>query len=49
MNNDAKDIAHSNMITILDKKGRIHHQMKGLDASLEKVVAEISNAVQKEE
>ena len=45
MNNKSKDISHSNMITILDKQGRIHYQMKGLDASLEKVVAEIANAV----
>jgi protein SCO1/2 len=44
MNNDAKDISHSNMITVLDKKGRIHYQMKGLDASFEQVVAEISAA-----
>jgi protein SCO1/2 len=45
MNNDANDIEHSNMITILDKKGRIHYQMKGLDSSLEKVVSEITQAV----
>jgi len=46
MSNTEKDIAHSNMISILDKGGRIHHQMKGLDASLEQVVVEISKAVQ---
>ena len=46
MSNKAKDISHSNMITILDKKGRIHYQMKGLDASLEQVVVEISKAAQ---
>lgn len=44
MNNKSKDIAHSNMITILDKSGRIHYQMKGLDASLEKVQIEIAAA-----
>lgn len=47
MNNEAKDISHSNMITILDKKGRIHYQMKGLDASLEKVLSEIARATEK--
>jgi protein SCO1 len=46
MNNTAKDIAHSNMITILDKKGRLYYQMKGLDASLEKVLTEIGHAAQ---
>jgi protein SCO1/2 len=49
MNNDAKDISHSNMITVLDKSGRIHYQMKGLDASLEQVVAEITAAAQLQE
>jgi len=49
MNNEAKDISHSNMITILDKKGRIYYQMKGLDASLEKVVSEIAGASEKQE
>lgn len=48
MNNDSKDIAHSNMITVLDKSGRIHYQMKGLDASLEKVSAEIAIASHKQ-
>ncbi len=47
MNNTEKDIAHSNMISILDKAGRIHYQMKGLDASLEQVVVEISKTAQK--
>ena len=46
MNNAEKDIAHSNMITILDKTGRIYYQMKGLDVSLERVVTEIAHAVQ---
>lgn len=49
MNNDSKDISHSNMITVLDKGGRIHYQMKGLDASLEQVVAEITAAAQLQE
>ncbi len=46
MNNKSGDIAHSNMITVLDKEGRIYYQMKGLDNSLEKVVSEIAGAVQ---
>ncbi len=49
MNNGTKDIAHSNMITILDKKGRIHYQMKGLESSLEQVVSEIVRATQSQE
>lgn len=49
MNNEEKDIAHSNMISILDKKGRIHYQMKGLDVSLEKVVSEIEAATEIQE
>ena len=28
MDLEGKDIAHSNMITVLDKKGRLHYQMK---------------------
>ena len=49
MNNESRDISHSNMITILDKKGRIHYQMKGLDASLEKVLSEIELAAKLQE
>lgn len=49
MANETNDIAHSNMITILDKKGRLHYQMKGLDGSLEKVISEIAAAVQLQE
>jgi hypothetical protein len=33
------------MITVLDKDGRIHYQMKGLDESLDDVVAAIQSAV----
>ncbi|MFA0813694.1 SCO family protein [Microbulbifer epialgicus] len=43
MNN--KDIAHSNMITVLDKQGKIRYQMKGLNEGLEKVISEISKIV----
>jgi protein SCO1/2 len=48
MNNEAKDISHSNMITVLDKEGKIYYQMKGLDASLEKVVSEVARATEKQ-
>jgi protein SCO1/2 len=41
MDNEAKDIAHSNMITVLDRQGRIHYQMKGLNEGLEAVVSAI--------
>jgi protein SCO1/2 len=41
MDNEAKDIAHSNMITVLDRRGRIHYQMKGLNEGLEAVVSAI--------
>ena len=44
MDSEGKDIAHSNMITVLDRQGRIHYQMKGFDESLERVVAEIEKA-----
>ena len=44
MNNDADDIAHSNMITVLDQRGRIQYKMKGLNEDLEAVVAAISRA-----
>ena len=45
MDNEGKDIAHSNMITVLDKDGQIHHQMKGLGESTEQVVEAIGVAV----
>ena len=45
MDMEGKDIAHSNMITVLDKSGRIHYQMKGLDESLEDVVSAVQSAV----
>ena len=38
MNNGNNDIAHSNMITVLDKKGTIIHQVKGFGEDLEKVI-----------
>lgn len=44
MDTEGKDIAHSNMITVLDRQGRIHYQMKGFDESLQRVVAEIEAA-----
>ncbi|MFT5220224.1 MAG: protein SCO1/2 [Gammaproteobacteria bacterium] len=31
MDNQARDISHSNMITLLDKQGRIVYQLKGLN------------------
>lgn len=39
MDTEGKDFAHSNMITVLDKKGRIHHQMKGLNEDLDDMAA----------
>lgn len=45
MDNETKDIAHSNMITVLDRQGRIHYQMKGLNEGLDLVVAAITRAV----
>ena len=47
MDKEGTDLAHSNMITVLDKDGRIHYQMKGLDESLDDVVAAIQSAVKK--
>ena len=44
MDTEGKDIAHSNMITVLDRQGRIHYQMKGFDESLQRVVAAIETA-----
>ena len=45
MDSKSKDIAHSNMITVLDRRGRINYQMKGLNEGLEPVVSAITNAV----
>ncbi len=45
MDAEGTDIAHSNMITVLDKAGRISFQMKGLDQSLDTVVDAIETAV----
>ena len=47
MDMEGTDIAHSNMITVLDKAGRIHYQMKGLDQSIGDVVEAIGTAVRK--
>lgn len=38
MNNDNNDIAHSNMITLLDQQGRIIHQVKGFGEDLDTVL-----------
>ena len=38
------DIAHSNMITVLDKDGVIRYQMKGLNESVANIVKEIELA-----
>ncbi len=46
MNNKSKDISHSNMITVLDRTGRLQYQMKGLDAGMEQVLTEIALATQ---
>ncbi|MFS1522820.1 SCO family protein [Microbulbifer sp. 2304DJ12-6] len=45
MNNDKKDIAHSNMITVLDKQGKINYQMKGLNEGPEETVSNILELV----
>jgi len=42
MDSESKDIAHSNMITVLDQQGRIRYQMKGLNEDLEAVISAIS-------
>lgn len=39
------DIAHSNMITLLDKDGVIRYQMKGLNESVADIVKEIELAI----
>jgi protein SCO1/2 len=46
MDSKSKDIAHSNMITVLDRQGRIHYQMKGLNEGLEPVVSAITGTIQ---
>ncbi|WKD49269.1 SCO family protein [Microbulbifer spongiae] len=45
MNNNKKDIAHSNMITVLDRQGKISYQMKGLNTGPEAVVSTISKLI----
>ena len=47
MDMEGNDVAHSNMITVLDKAGRIHYQMKGLDQPIDNVVEAIGTAVRK--
>lgn len=47
MDKEGTAVAHSNIITVLDKSGRIHYQMKGLNESLDGVVAAIESAVKK--
>ena len=44
MDSDSKDIAHSNMITVLDRQGRIHYQMKGLNEDPDAVISAITQA-----
>ena len=44
MDTEGKDIAHSNMITVLDRQGRIYYQMKGFDERLQPVVEAIEIA-----
>jgi protein SCO1/2 len=45
MDLEGKDIAHSNMITVLDKKGRLYYQMKGLNESVNEVEKTIGQLV----
>ena len=45
MDAEGTDIAHSNMITILDRNGRIHYQMQGLDESIVSVIEAIDSAI----
>ncbi|WP_444936143.1 SCO family protein [Microbulbifer sp. JMSA004] len=45
MNNDKKDIAHSNMITVLNQQGEISYQMKGVNEGVDDVVSAISKVV----
>ena len=45
MDSDTRDIAHSNMITVLDRQGRIHYQMKGLNEGLDPVVSAIMRTI----
>ena len=44
MDPEGKDIAHSNMITVLDRQGRILYQMKGLNEKLDQVTSVIIRA-----
>jgi protein SCO1/2 len=47
MDPEGKDIAHSNMITVLDKKGRLYYQMKGLNESVNDVEKAIGQLLSK--
>lgn len=46
MANEGKDISHSNMITVLDKQGRILYQLKGLNKNLEQVTNAINRGIE---
>lgn len=46
MANEGKDISHSNMITVLDKQGRILYQLKGLNKNLEEVTNAINRGIE---
>jgi protein SCO1/2 len=41
------DIAHSNMLTILDQQGVIRYQMKGLGENLNTIAGEINTLADK--
>ena len=43
MNNGNSDIAHSNMITVLDKQGSVIHQVKGFGEDLKTVLSVIED------
>ena len=42
MDAEGQDFAHSNMITVLDKEGRIQYQMKGMNENL----VDVANAIE---
>lgn len=43
MDSEGNDLAHSNMITVLDKEGRINYQMRGLNEDLREVTRSIES------
>lgn len=47
MDSEGEDIAHSNMITILDRSGRIYYQMQGLNEKIGRVIEAIESAIKK--